>query len=559
MSSISSSSDRSRQDEKVRQTREEYENRENENVKRRRAEIKNLEKRHNDSLQEITENYENRIAELKERNREALTQKDFENNRKIDEVRQTYRESIRSKMEEAHANQAEQRNSYEGALNKQRDISESQKANIREKMGNEMAKQDERFAEMAKENQRLSQETVRNVTRKLNTAHEKERDGLIGGFLDAKESSDREAREIRRGYEARLRETERQKEADNVRWSQKYTDTMINKDQEYSDSIQMKQMIMNSERDDLRDKYENALSEKREDMDHQNEVFRDSVNERLNSQVRSRDSQIYRLNSKLNNEISKNERLRGIERRNLTKAYEKRMDLLEDQKEDAIDRMKDINNERIGKVLNENSKLLRSADREARSQMIVANSRHREERENLAQQHKDQVTQVSNNAEGRVQKILDLSNKNQNVLDKYYAESLDKVKSNYLNRMDSYRDKTVADQVATNKVMTERFRNMEATFNSRLEQTVKNYEDKIAQLKDSQDRELKRIEGVNSQRTDDREKAIKMQQESLAMKYEAKIAQLNESHKDQLDRMNRRHEEDMQSLSVKMSSYSRKA
>jgi len=49
MSSITSS-DRSRTDEKLRQTREEYENREAENAKRRNSEIKKLEERHSEEI-----------------------------------------------------------------------------------------------------------------------------------------------------------------------------------------------------------------------------------------------------------------------------------------------------------------------------------------------------------------------------------------------------------------------------------------------------------------------------------------------------------------------------
>jgi hypothetical protein len=46
MSSISSS-DRSRQDDRVRQTREEYESREAENTKKKNREVSRLQKRHN--------------------------------------------------------------------------------------------------------------------------------------------------------------------------------------------------------------------------------------------------------------------------------------------------------------------------------------------------------------------------------------------------------------------------------------------------------------------------------------------------------------------------------
>ena len=294
-------------------------------------------------------------------------------------------------------------------------------------------------------------------------------------------------------------------------------------------------------------------------MDEQNQEFRDSVNERVNSQVRSRDSQIQRLQGRLNNEISKNDRLRGIERRNLTNAYEKRMDLVEQQRDDAIVTMKDLNDERISGVLRNNQKLLQSADRENKSKTSLMNSRHREERENMIQQHKDQVTQVANNADSRVQKVIDLQNKNNDQMGRYYVDSLDTMKGNYMEKMDQIQEKNLSDRTAQNKVMTERFRNLETNFQNKLEQTVKSYEDKLANLRDTQDREIKRLENVHAQRMAEKDKAGKLEKESITQKYEAKLAQSSESHQNQLDRMNRRHEEDMQNLAVKVNSYNRKA
>jgi len=221
--------------------------------------------------------------------------------------------------------------------------------------------------------------------------------------------------------------------------------------------------------------------------------------------------------------------------------------------------MRDITDERVDKLNEKNQQLLRNVDRENKSQTNMSNARRREERENLLQQHKDQLTQVSSTAEGRVRKVMDLTSNNQKRLGRYYADSLDQMADNYAERMDGQREKASLDQAANNKVMTERFRGMEQNFNNRLEQTVKSYEEKISRMNDDHDREIKRLEKLSEQKLTEQGKSLKNEKESLSMKYENKMAQLNESHQDQLDRMNRRHQEDMQNLSTKMSSYSRKA
>ncbi|MNL02614.1 hypothetical protein D3C87_1231260 [compost metagenome] len=125
--------------------------------------------------------------------------------------------------------------------------------------------------------------------------------------------------------------------------------------------------------------------------------------------------------------------------------------------------------------------------------------------------------------------------------------------------MDQSREENLNERVSMSKEMTQRFRNLENSFNGKLENTVKSYETKLSDLKDTQARELKRLENLYTQRLSERDKAARLEKESVMQKYEAKIVQSNESHTDQLDRMNRRHQEDMQNLAVKVNSYNRKA
>jgi hypothetical protein len=558
MSSISSS-DRSRQDDKIRQTREEYEGRESENVKKRKSEMSRLEKRHNEEISKIADDYETRLESLKDRNRDTITEKDFSNNRKIEEVRQAYREALKNKMEENYNDREQVRGSYEGELKKQKQVNESQKENVVGQLNNEISSRDEKYSNSLEDNRKKTQEVIHANARKLNDAHEKEKDILVGGNETIKMQNMRETREMKKSFEGRLKDSERRREADNSRWAQKYKDTVVNNRDEYGDNIAIKQDLMNSERDAIRDKFENVLEKKTTAMDEQNQDFRDTVNERVNSQVRSRDSQIQRISGKLNNEISKNERLRGIERRNLTEAYEKRLGIVEEQREDAVDKMRDLNDERISNVLSTNQKLLRNTDRENKSQVNLMNARHREDRENIIATAKDQHTQVSNQAESRVRKVIDLQNKNNDQMGRYYTDSLDTMKGNYLEKMDQSREENMNERVSMNKEMTQRFRNLEGNFNSKLEQTVSAYENKLAELKDTQGRELKRLENLYTQRISERDKASRLEKESVMQKYEAKIVQSNGSHTDQLDRMNRRHQEDMQNLAVKVNSYNRKA
>lgn len=558
MSSISSS-DRARQDERVNKTREEYETREAENAKKKNQEISRLQKRHNDEVHSITEDYESRIADLKNNTREKLTERDQNNNRKIEDIRNLYRGSLRAKMEDSEADRQALRENFKGELGKQKQINESQKENLVNQMNTEVSSRDQKFAQVVEDSRERAQSSVKNNTRRMNEAHTKEREALLESHQQTLVGKDRATNELRRNYQGQVKESETRRNNDNERWAQKFGDTIRNKDQEYSENLQMKGAILDAERLNIRDRYENSLANKSEDMDMQNQNFRQSVNERVNSQVRSRDGKIQTLSSKLNNEMSKNERLRSLERKNLTQDYEKRLALADETREDAVNRMKELNGDRISKVLTSSEKMLRDTDRDAKSEKGMITSKYRADRENLTMQHKDQLEQVSTTAESRVKKISDIANKNQDQAVKYYGEALETMKSNYMDRVEGQRERTVTDQVTMNKTMTERFRNLETTFNARMENTIKGYEDKISQMKDNQAQEIKRLENQFAERSKGQDKSGKNEKDSLTMKYEAKMAQLNESHKDQLDRMNRRHQEDMQNLAVKVNTFNRKA
>ncbi len=314
MSSISSS-DRSRQDDRVRQTREEYESREAENTKKKNREVSRLQKRHNEEVSQITEDYEDRIAQMKEGHRATLNERDQSNNRKIEDIRNLYRGSLKSRMEDSESERQALRSNYEGELKKQKQISESQKQNLVSQMTEEVGSRDQKFATQVEESRQKAQDSVKNNARRLNETHAKERDALIESHSKTLEDKNRATNEMRKSYQGQLKTSEQRRQGDNERWSQKFTDTLKNKDAEYSDNLEMKGMILEGERTHLRDKYETALNDKSDAMDSQNQEFRETVNERVNSQIRSRDGKIQTLSGKLNNEISKNDRLRALERK----------------------------------------------------------------------------------------------------------------------------------------------------------------------------------------------------------------------------------------------------
>lgn len=558
MSSISSN-DRRRTDDRVRQTREEYENREAENNKKKNAEIQKLQERHRREIDNISANYEQRIEDIKGNAREAMSDRDVANSRKIDEVRQVYREALRKKSDESNSMRDNMRTNYESTIEGQRRVSEEQKNNLLNQMNEEIQMREERYAENSRATNSKAQESSKNNTERLNKNHEAKERALVDSHRTVLENKNRTHKEVVKDFENQVQKLERKNEGDNSKWSQKYTDYVKNSSEQYSDNLDIKNEIMNQERRAIKDKFETKLAEKQGQIDEQFDDFSRNLSDRMDRQVRSKDSQISGLNSKLNHEISKSERLRAMDRKHLTETYEKQLKMSEENRLESIDQMRSANGQRVSKVIGENQKLMRNMERDSQSKAQMTLERHRNEREYTQTQHKDQMAHVMSSSDERVDRMKGIALKNNEQMAKYYDESLEVMRNNYTAKIEEVRDKNQQEQQTLNKVMTERFRSMEESFNAKLNETVKRYEQKIVDLEDSQKRELKRMENTYQSRMGDSQKAGKTEKESIQMKYEAKMAQLANSHEQQIERMNRRHEEDMQNLAMKVGNYSRKA
>ena len=424
MSSVSSS-DRARYDERIRQMREEHENREAENAKRRKAEVARLNEKHAQEVEDLKENFSERTEGLKERNRETLTRRDYENQQKIDDVRQIYRESLRKKMDDSETAKRSISESYEGALAKQKQISDAQKQNLLTQLNEEIGGRDEQYTQSLEEMREQSRAVIEANARKLNQSHEKEKSAIVSGHQDEMGRKHRMNTESRKAYESTLNMERMRRESDSKAWNQKYSDAVHNFNSENADNIKARNLILGEERAAIQDKYQSALDEKSSLMDMQNEKFRETVNDRLNSQVRSRDSQIQRLKGQLNSEMANNSRIRGLERENLARDFQRRVEILEDQKDNTVEKMKDLSADRVNTNLKKSEDIHRQIHRDHRSQMSVVTTKHREDRENLLAQQEQIVNHTKDSADSRVKKIVDLTNKNQEQLSSHYADSLD--------------------------------------------------------------------------------------------------------------------------------------
>ncbi|MBX3040237.1 MAG: hypothetical protein KF789_05945 [Bdellovibrionaceae bacterium] len=546
-------------DDRVRETREEYENRESEILRRRNDDLKNLERRHREELTRMADEYERQLGTIQDRNRETLSERDLKHRQDMEEMKGLYMGQLRKKMEENGLQRKELEQSYRSDLQKHKQVNESQRSNLTFQQQEELARRDERFEETVREMREGMKEGVDRTKERLQASHDKEKDVLRKGKEDLLVRQERDKRELAKSYEGRLKHEKAMRNQDNENWSSKYYDTIGSMKEEFDERYEGQRGLLKQEVVNQRDKYQRKLEEKSAALDESNEVLRDGVLNRQNTQIRSRDSQIQALENKLNQERSRAERRLGAERSNILHAYENRFKDLERQKNSVVKEMNDLSGERIERLRGQNDDLMKTSNLEHRNQSTLANIRNREERAMLLENHKERLDHANDTAEKRIQQLQKAQTQENKALDRYYGRTLETMKDGYATKLDDQRNAQLENQSKAVGTLQTRFKDMQRRYEKRMEQTVDVYEQKLAELKEKQDVEMRRLQANFDERLTAEKKGRKLEVDSMEQKYESRMALAKERHQEEIDKVQKRHEEEIRVAVNRASSYSRKA
>lgn len=550
---------RANNDDQLQRTRDEYDNREKETIKRKNQELKKAERRHQNEVRKLTEEYQNQLAEMQGRNREVLTEKDMKHQKNVEDIRNMHREQARKKLEEDSLEKRTLVDTYKNTLQKEKQVSAIQRDELITNQMNELSERDQQLRQISANAQRKATEAVKSNAEKLKASHQKEKTVIQTGRDADLSRKEKELAAVRDSYRDQLTEEARKNEFKEQHWQQKHYDTVRNYDQAENENQQIRGQTIKMKNENLKARYNELLDEKRNQLDENYEHLRDSVHARVNDQVRSRDSKISALKDKMTRDDIRRNQIHSLEKEHIVRDYEKRMGLLEQDKYDYIDEAKRLVHDRVENQRERNRQVAREADRNYKSQMNLITTQNREERKLLEEQQKNQLSHIKNQADTRVDKLLRVQNQNTRNLANTYFENLDVLKDTYQDKLVEQRDNKISEHMRLNQAMTKRVRGMEDTYQHRLENMQAQFEERLAAMREDHRKELRNIERNYKTYVQDREKGHKNELDSMEMKYEARIEAIQEQHEQDKKRTHKKHEEDMKALSNRLSNYSRKA
>lgn len=554
-----SRSDRAKETSRIADLKEEFDSRETSTVKKKNSEIKRNQKKHEAELKETREAYENKISDMQNKFYDRLSERDVNHQKQIEDVRGVYTSQMRKKMEDSQGERDRLIDNYESEKSHQAKVTESQKELLQRKANDEIQVRNQKIDNLLQEGSANLQETLKERTDKMRASHEKDKGILVNSAQDDKQKAYNERAQLRRYYEAELGKEKRNSRTQNDNWSEKYSNTVQSMNSQYGEDLQVRDDVLKAEVDKNRNKFDQKFEKLEQHLSGNSDSFRNNMDEKVNGQLRSKDNEIYRLKNRMYVEQRNQKKLDGLEKQHIVDGYEEKLGIYEDNMNDQRAAFKDINDKRIDKLNASHSDILQEKTLRNRVEQSLTNEKHRQDRQAIIEQQKNDLYNIKAAAEKRVDMIQKLANDNEGQIVGYYDEYLDQLKEAYLGKVFEQREKHDKELANLTNLMGDKFRKLKQTYEQRLDRVTKTHEEKLARVNDEHAKEMKSVAKQSEMTISEKNKAIVNTRNEVEDKYENKIKTLQEQYQQQVDKLSDRHQEDLREMSVKIQNYSRKA
>jgi hypothetical protein len=554
MSSISAS-DKKRHNDEVRNQREEYQNRETEQSKRHKREMKRLLEQQDKEVAELTEGYENKIQNIKKRSSEQLTARDQENNAKIDKLRATYLETIRRKTDDSNLLRETEKENLTNQINKERQIHEQQQSLLKSNFDATIADKNRQYESLNERSKIKLKDSIDENAQRLATKHKSEIQ-LLSEERDRKIlQAARENKQTRTVLEGRLKDQKLHGDLQMDRAQINWQTVLKSKEEETAVLMDGRSQALKLERERMQGRYRELTEAKLAEMDAAKETLKSEVASRMERDVRAAESENRRIQNDNMVRLMTTNRIRDLERGHIIVDYEKRLKDLAAVKSGLFEKAKEVNAERIARLGEQNSAILQKQTERFRSDQIITNERHAEDRARVQMEHKAQLSQMGNRTDNRVNKLIKSTSNAQKAQLKLHSENMDQMKNSFQSELSNQRQAQLEVLKDVNMRMADKIKSTEKKYEQKLETTVNNYEEKITQLKEQHEKELRRQAESFESRMKAERKAQQADAKSQDMKFDVKLSQLKEQHDKEIEILEKRHQEQVASLGQKMSYY----
>lgn len=558
MSSINAA-DRSRYTDELRNQREEYQNREAENTKKQKKEVRRLNQSHDKELEKVKAAYEEKIEDLRKNSREQLTEKDQSNIAKVESLRKLYSDSMTKKQTESEDLRQSQNQAYQAQIAKERDISENQKILMKQQFDESLKDNNRDFEQFSTQARDEMQKSLSKSREKLSERHRLEMGEMVKDRDQTKLADEKKYREMRNYLEGQVKDQASRSRMEKARAEESWTGHYNNKQVEMGEIDKRRSEELKFEKGRIQEKFKDVYEKRAEELGDAFESFKENVDDRVENQLRAIKQENQNLKSGEVARVNTLRRLTDLEKDSLVHDYELRMKDQADVSRGQMEALREINRTKIQEAVDKNSEVLNGATLRFKSNQIIENNRHVEDRERLVSEKNSAIDGISKRSQSRIDKILKGSVNEQKIQNKLHNEGINSLKESYQAELGKQRETQLEQLRDTYARMEVRLKETELKNQTKLENTVNNYEERLGQMKDQYEAEIKKQAQAYESRIGNMKKEYEVGVKTEEVKSQTKLQDIQNVHEKEMDRVERRHQEQMAALTQKMNYYAKKS
>lgn len=548
MSSVGSADNRNSQDEAIRRARETYQERESDQAKRHSQELKNITEAHRAELREIQELHNRQMEELKSKTQDAMSARDMRYQKEIGELREIQQSTLRRQAQEAENKSKQIDQALRGEIQRVGQTKEQQKQVMAGQYEDQLRQKDRQFEDLSNKARTDSQSANAEIKRKMNEAHEKEKQAIVADRTRQLEEATRDLENVRRVKDVQIGDLEREKRMQNARMSTMQEANMKEQSEYHKQSLEQARGSFDQAITKNRERYQEALQKQSDTNRGALDTFKEDVSDRINNRLTVGEAENQRLKNELARQQADLLRKKNREVQNVRDAMQGNIEQLENARRETVGEANKQAAEDIARAQKRNDDLMSRTNRFFQEKIVTdkmtANERYDKAQADFVQRKQHQEA----TSENRIAKLKNQNEREETMLRGYFDESSVAQRENFDLSLRELRERNKRDQDMIFKNFADQSMEREAKFQTKLTEVNAKYEKQIQEMRDTSQKSLKAA-GIMA----DREKKQLLDQKNLelqrqASQYENKLAKVEETHRREMEQINRRHQESLENL-----------
>lgn len=535
----------SKNDETVRQKREEYQKKESQLVKKHHKSLRQLSEQHQEEIHAIKESHSRQMRDLQNEMRNSIAKRDRNHKQQIDQLREMQRETLKRTAEDHQRKMEIARNAIKQEKLQNTEVVDERIEDLNRRH-QEALRRDQVQHTMAIDELRDRMDKALKTRRDQQTeSHGKELDAVREERRKTVGELRRNLDELRHNSAVRYREQQLLHFQDKQRMSGNFEDQVV---RERKLNEAQKESLREGFAESLEDVKEKYYSKRQEDIDAirgSREDFRQDVTSRYNRRISSLERAV--ADQKTTNIVERQKQKAQQQQQidNIRDNWQKNLEVAQNERDMAVEQANKRNREDVLKVHEEATDLMQRSEKfhmEQRNMHDQINRRALKATKTTLQARNEQTERL---ADARVLKIQADAEDKIERLKRLFDDNLKSIRADYEQEKSALVQAVETDKFETVERMKDQVRKNEVNTADRLVRTVNEYEKQLNELKDRFVREKRFTDQANRRKIEqlqlDQERVIAEQKAN----YETKLEDMRMQHKSDIQSITKRHEQKM--------------